>query len=188
MDLFEAIEGRRSIRAFDGKPVARETLDRIIEAAGRAPSARNAQPWHFYVATGEARDRVGHVAALSTVHLQEYMDLLPADDLAHAEAFFASLGHAPVAIIVTIPVETEDHVQRNDYVATGCAIQNLMLAAYAEGLGCCNVSFPFWVRDELYEAIGIEHDREIVSLMVLGHPAETPKTLGRRSDIATFLD
>ena len=73
-------------------------------------------------------------------------------------------------------------------MATGCAIQNLMLAAYAEGLGCCNVSFPFWVRDELYEAIGIEHDREIVSLLVLGHPAETPKALGRRSDIATFLD
>lgn len=188
MDLFEAIEGRQAIRAYDGTPVEREVIGRLIRAAGRAPSANNMQPWHFYVASGGARERVGQVLALSTVHLQEYMDVLPADDLGRVESFFASLGNAPVAIAVTVPMQTDDVQRINGYIATGCALENLMLAAYAEGLGCCNITFPFWVRDQLFDVFSIPADREIVSLVLVGHPAETPPRRGRRDDIATFLD
>ncbi|NGO67499.1 nitroreductase family protein [Streptomyces boncukensis] len=53
MDVYEAVDTRRAVRAFSGEPVARETLERVLAAAGRAPSSGNLQPWQVYVVTGE---------------------------------------------------------------------------------------------------------------------------------------
>lgn len=121
------------------------------------------------------------------MHLQEYLDLLPPSALKRAEQFFASLGGAPVIIVVSVPASDDELADINSYMSTGSAIQNLMLAAYDEGLGCCNLTFAFWVRDKLAALLGISDDREIVSLVLVGHPAETPEDPGRRGDIATFV-
>jgi nitroreductase len=176
------------VRAYETTPVPRETLERIIKAAGAAPSPYNAQPWHFHVTTGKTRDTVAEVAALSTVHLQEYLDVLPASQLGSAERFFAGLGSAPVVIVVSVPVTEDDLGRINAYLSTGAAIQNLMLAAENEGLGCCNLTFAFWVRDRLADLLHIDDDREIVSMVLLGHPAEVPAPTDRRADIATYLE
>ncbi len=188
MDTIEAILKRRSVRAFDGTEVSRAVLDRLIEAAGAAPSPYNSQPWHFHVATGATRDAICEVTALSTVHLQEYLDVLPPSALKRAEQFFASLGSAPVIIVVSVPVSDDTLSSINTYMSTGGAIENLMLAACDEGLGCCNLTFAFWVRDKLAALLGIADDREIISLVLVGHPAETPVDPGRRDDIATFVE
>jgi nitroreductase len=187
MDAYEAILKRRSVRAYSSEEVPRPVLERLIEAAGAAPSSHNSQPWHFHVATGAVRDAICEITALSTVHLQEYLDLLPPSALKHAERFFASLGGAPVVIVVSVPVADDDLGNINSYMATGGAVQNLMLAAYAEGLGCCNLTFAFWVRDKLASLLDIGEDREIVSLVIVGRPAETPVDPGRRDDIVTFV-
>jgi len=56
MDVFDAIQERRSIRAYQDTPVPREKLEKILEAARLAPSAGNVEPWHFIVVTdGEKR-------------------------------------------------------------------------------------------------------------------------------------
>ncbi|HEY5468517.1 MAG TPA: nitroreductase family protein [Coriobacteriia bacterium] len=187
METYEAIQKRRSVRSYDGTEVPRPVLERLIAAAGAAPSPYNAQPWHFHVATGATRDAICEITGLSTVHLQEYLDLLPPSALKRAERFFASLGGAPVVMVVSVPVSEDDLSSINTYMATGGAIQNLMLAACDEGLACCNLTFAFWVRDKLAALLGIGPDREIVSLILVGHPAETPEYPGRRSDIATFV-
>jgi nitroreductase len=187
MELYEAIRNRRSVRAFDGTGVSRDVLDRLVRAAGSAPSPYNSQPWHFHVATGSARDAISEVTALSTVHLQEYLDVLPPSELIRAEHFFASLGGAPVVIVVSVPVSEDDLARINAYMSAGGAVQNLMLAAHAEGLASCSLTFAFWVRDKLAALLDIGDDREIVALVILGHPAETPEPPPRRDDIATFL-
>lgn len=187
MELYEAIRDRRSIRDFDGAPVDHPVLERIIKAAGDAPSVYNSQPWHFHVATGATRDSICEITALSTVHLQEYLDTLEPDQFSHAERFFASLGGAPVIIVVSLPVVDDELARINTYMSTGAAVQNLQLAAYAEGLGCCNLTFAFWVRDKLAALLGIGDDREIVSLVILGHPKAPGRAPGRRDDIATYL-
>jgi nitroreductase len=56
MDVFEAIYSRRSTRGFQRTPVARQTLERMLLAAARAPSGTNMQPWHIYVTSGQAKD------------------------------------------------------------------------------------------------------------------------------------
>jgi nitroreductase len=53
MDVYEAVDTRRAVRAFSGEPVSRAVLERVLAAATRAPSSGNLQPWHVYVVTGE---------------------------------------------------------------------------------------------------------------------------------------
>ena len=53
MDVYEAVDSRRAVRAFSDEPVSRETLERVLNAAARAPSSGNLQPWHVYAVTGE---------------------------------------------------------------------------------------------------------------------------------------
>jgi len=187
MEVYEAIAKRRSVRSYEPDPVPQAVLDRIVAAAGKAPSPYNAQPWHFHVTSGATRDAVCEITALSTVHLQEYLAILPPDRLEAAERFFASLGNAPVVIVVSVPATEDDLSRINTYLATGCALQNLMLAACEEELSCCNLTFAFWVRDKLADLLGIGEDREIMSLMLLGYPAEIPVDPGRRSDIVTYV-
>ena len=58
MDVFEALQRRRTVRAFLDLPVPRETLETILGAALRTPSWANTQPWEIYVAGGEVLERV----------------------------------------------------------------------------------------------------------------------------------
>ncbi|WP_329404035.1 nitroreductase [Streptomyces melanogenes] len=53
MDVYEAVDSRRAVRAFSDEPVPREVLERVLLAATRAPSSGNLQPWHLYAVTGE---------------------------------------------------------------------------------------------------------------------------------------
>ena len=58
MEILEAISKRMSIRGFRPAPVPKEVLEKILESAGRTPSALNSQPWEFTVVTGEALERI----------------------------------------------------------------------------------------------------------------------------------
>ncbi|MER7638310.1 nitroreductase [Streptomyces sp. NPDC126522] len=53
MDVYEAVDSRRAVRAFSDDPVPKDVLERVLSAATRAPSSGNLQPWHLYVVTGE---------------------------------------------------------------------------------------------------------------------------------------
>jgi nitroreductase len=188
MDFYEVIEGRHSVRAFTRTPIERAILDRLMAAAAKAPSAMNAQPWRFHVASGATREAVGHAMAMSTLHLKDYIGIIDQEHLEQAEQFFASLGGAPVVIAVSAPVMEDDLERINAYLSVGCALENLLLAATAEGLGTCSLTFSFWVRDELAQVLGLPEGREVVALVVLGYPAEKPVAPPHNLDIATFHD
>ncbi|MFI1198011.1 nitroreductase [Streptomyces sp. BHT-5-2] len=53
MDVYEAVTSRRAVRGFNGAPVPRRVLERVLGAAARSPSGANLQPWYSYVLTGE---------------------------------------------------------------------------------------------------------------------------------------
>lgn len=187
MEVYDAIRSRRAIRSFTGQAVERSVIERLIAAAAAAPSQFNRQPWHFHVTTGETREALGHVMALSTVHLEEYLDLIP-DSKEGAERFFASLGDAPVVIAISCKCDDDPYFARGIPIAVGCAVENLMLAATAEGLGTCCVTFSYWVRDKLAELLDVPEGHEVLSLVLLGHACDTPEPLPRREDVATYRD
>ncbi|MEM2455426.1 MAG: nitroreductase family protein [Candidatus Bathyarchaeia archaeon] len=142
MDVFEAIQKRRSVRAYEPTPVPRETLERVLEAARLAPSAGNIQPWHFIVVTDAEKRRQ------------------------LAEAPFAGfLREAPVVIV---GCGDQKASPKWFMVDVAIAMQNTVLAATAEGLGTCWVgSFN---EDKVRDMLKIPGNYRVVALLALGYP------------------
>lgn len=67
MDVYEAVDSRRAVRAFRAEPVPRPVLERVLQAATRAPSSGNLQPWRLFVAAGEPLARLKRVATARAV-------------------------------------------------------------------------------------------------------------------------
>jgi nitroreductase len=190
MELSEAIHSRHAYRWFTDREVSREILERLVESARLAPSAMNSQPWRLDLTTGETRRKVDEALEHTTVYLQEYLEVLGktralVDD---AVGFANNLGNAPVVIVVSVPVPDEGMEELNAYLSAGAAIENLMLTATEEGLATCNVTFSFWVRDDLARLLEIPDDRTIVSLIALGYPAAPPAAPPHDRDIAVWHD
>jgi len=147
-DVFETIGARRDVRnGFTLDPVSAESLERILAAAHQAPSVGFSQPWDFLIIRDEqTRGRVQRI-----VHRERdrYAASLPA---ARARAFAGlrveAILDTPVNIVVTSDATRGGrHVlgrqtqPRMASFSTACAVQNLWLAARAEGLGIGWVSF-----------------------------------------------
>ncbi len=188
MDVMDAIRVRRSYRSFTSEPVLQALLERLVEAAAWAPSSWNSQPVSLHVTTGASRDRVVRAVSHSTRHMEEALSVMPPEQRAAALDFCADLGGAPVVIAVSVPDASERLERINNKLAAGCAIENLLLAATAEGLGTCTLTFSFYVRDQIAEELGLEADRIILALLLVGHVCEAPKAPSHRLDIATYHD
>jgi len=144
MDTLEAISRRRSVRDFADKPIQRQTLEKIVDAGRRAPTARNVQPWMFVAVTEPAQCRA----------LGELTD--------HGK--FISDGAACIAVFC------EDGKY---YLEDGCAAtQNMLLAATALGVGSCWVAGD--KKDyaaTVAKHLGVPDKYKLVSLIALGYPA-----------------
>jgi nitroreductase len=121
MDTSEAIEGRRSVRAFKNRRVSREIIDKLIDEARWAPSAGNVQPWEFVVVRDEE------------VKTQ----------LANAASDQAFIKEAPVFIVVCADENrsVREYGSRGKELSciqdTAAAVQNMLLTAYSIGQGTC---------------------------------------------------
>jgi nitroreductase len=144
MDVFEAIRERKSVRSYDERPVPAEVLVKILEAGRIAPSASNVQPWHFIIVT-DLQKR----AALSAGRYAKFLKNTP--------VVIAGLGDREAspkwhAVDVTI------------------AMENMVLAATAEGLGTCWIgSFH---ESEVKTALSIPDKWEVVAMLALGYEKE----------------
>ncbi len=81
-------------------------------------------------------------------------------------------------------VRGTDELQNiNALISAGCAVENLLLAATGSGLATCNVTFSYWVRDDLAKALELPQDRLVVSLIALGFAAGTPAAPPHSADV-----
>jgi len=189
LELLDAIAQRHSIRSFRSDPVPRELIERLVHAAAHAPSALNEQPWKFYVVTGATRAKLSELMFQSTHYLEEYLAVLGHTATPEQMRWYAELGGAPVVIACTMPRTDDDFLLMNKYLSVGGAIENLLLAATDFGLGTCQVTFSFWVRDEIGKLLEVPDDRMIVSLVVLGYPTDTPPVAPpHKTDVAVYFD
>ena len=157
MALLEQIRKRYSVRSYKDRPVEKEKLDAVLDAARLAPSAKNFQEWRFVVVQdAETRKK-----------------LLPA---ANNQAF---VGQAPV-IIACCAVQC-DYVMRCGQTAypidIAIAIDHMTLQAVEEGLGTCWVGSFF--EDQVKAILGIPAEVRVVELLVLGYPADQPRPKNR---------
>jgi len=178
MDLNEAILGRRAVREYTQQAIDTAVIRRLIDAAIFAPSAVNAQPWTFTVVRDQALlDRISDRAKSHML-----ATLAPGAQADHfhsmlSDAKFQIFYHAPVLVLISALTQAR-------WIVEDCALaaENLMLAAYAAGLGSCWIGFE---QDFLNTADG----KQILSLpaewvsvapIILGYPTLAPPPVPRK--------
>ncbi len=188
VELYELIRKRRSIRQYKPDAIPHPVLERILEAACWAPSGKNLQNWRFFVLQGPFRDDYLQYAQKAWLHLQPVLEKRLKPSLYQfTERFFYTLGEAPVVILAY----SQPHPEENNQTALGSvymAVQNLVLAAEAEGLGTCVMGSPLEVKDEINRFLGLEHSElELVCGITVGYPAHEPPAAPRQPDRVVWL-
>lgn len=145
MDVLEAINNRRSVRAFKPDPVEQEKIGRMLEAARWAPSGLNNQPWRFRVVTGREKDRLAPLTMYGAVILT-----------------------APAAIIVCLDLAAV-YDRDKDMMGIGACIQNMLLSAHAQGLGCCWIGEILKNKDKVSGVLGLAADMELCAVIAVGY-------------------
>lgn len=177
MNVIDAIRARRSVKRFEPEPVARELIERLLEAAVLAPNHRMTQPWRFLVMGPEAN------AAYATV-LSERKAANTADP-AVAEAVRRKVRQeyaaVPVMIGVVNRLDDNPEIREEDYAATYMAIENLCLEAVELGLGTHLRTGGTMDDPRVREALGIGDGERLVAVVQLGRPAAIPDAKPRKS-------
>lgn len=200
--LLEAIRTTRSLRRFKSDPIPSEILNELLEAATCAPSGRNAQSWRFLVVrNADQRRRVGAIykeawdAYSPPSRLAAITD--PRERRRVESAFYlgARMGEeAPVLIVVCAPREqgaagASAAATRTSGASIYPAIQNLLLAARARGIGGCLTTIHLYREAELKAVLDIPDDVDTYALVPLGYPRDDFGRL-RRKPVAevSYLD
>jgi nitroreductase len=195
--VLDAIASRRSVRAFLPDPVPRETIERILTAATRAPSGTNMQPWRVRVLTGAARDRLAKAVYDTAIsergqHKSEYAyypaqfpepyqsrrrkvgwDLYGLLDIKRGEAEKMRLQHARNYLFFDAPVGmicTIDRVlEIGSWLDHGMFLANIMVAARGFGLHTCPQAAFAPFHKVIRRELGIPESEMIVCGMSLGY-------------------
>ncbi len=191
--LLELIRSRRSIRRFSDRAVGREDIARLLEAARWAPSNHNRQPWRFLVI--EDKQQINGLAEAVRQGLSEKLKSLPeaaaayAGEFTHYATFFLNapallvvLHKQPVSVSAPLlaGLKNPDLVS-GEPLSVAMAVQNLLLAAQALGLGTCVLTGPLLVQDALAGGLDLPAGHNLTCLVALGHPAESPAPPRRKT-------
>jgi len=159
MDFFEVINNRKSVRKYINKPVEKEKLERMLKAAQLAPSWRNGQCWKFVVVTNTEMKK--QLIRCTSVFNQSWMG--------NEYAIIVACGNP------------EQSGFRNDQryylVDVAIAMEHLILAAAALGLGTC------WIggfeEEQVKQVLQIPEKFRVVAMTALGYPADKEGIIGK---------
>lgn len=178
MNLEEAIYGRRSVREYAAQSVDEQTIRRLIDVAVRAPNAVNQQPWTFTVVRDQ--NLLDRISQSAKAHMLKTMGDSP--NAAHfrsrlSDPHFQIFYHAPVLVLISATAQ-------GPWIVEDCALaaENLMLAAFAAGLGTCWIGFAqgFLNSPEGKSVLDIPSAHIPIAPIIVGHPKSTPETVPRR--------
>jgi len=192
------VQGRRSIRGYLPRPVAKSVLREVVQLAMRAPSSLNSQPWNFYVVTGEPLDRIrqgnternlaGVPSSREFRGSEVYAGIHRERQVGIAKQLFGAMGitredraartdwilrgfrqfDAPACIIVTY-----DRVLMGSDIAPfdcGGVTNAIVNAAWSRGLGCVINSQGIMQSPVVREHAGIAEDQVIMICIAIGYP------------------
>lgn len=177
--LYKAISNRRDIRSFRSDPIESEKLSVILSAAHHAPSVGFMQPWNFILVTAdslkrELADSADKERRALAIHYEG-----TGRESTFMELKIQGIKEAPVTVCVTCdPTRGGDHVlgrnsiPETDIMSVSCAIQNMWLAAYAEGLAMGWVSF--YKKSDVRRILDIPPHIDPVALLSIGYTDHYP--------------
>jgi nitroreductase len=184
--LFETLYTSRALRRFKPDPVPEEVVFQLVDAAIRAPTGHNKQDWRFVIVTEEEPKRrmqewaerawklafaeYQDEAAIDGLPRTQRLSIRGVKDLAH------SLAGVPLVVVVTGLRGTHSSPGGSHFPA----VQNMLLAARALGLGGSIFNLPLVGRDGLYELLGVPESNEIYCVVPIGYPTDKPGPLSRK--------
>ena len=181
MDFFDAVTTQRAMRRLKTDPIPETTLRQIMDAAICAPSGGNRQGWSFLIVRDAAkRTRLGELyreawGELSQLPYYAGAAKEPADSpvgkmLASARHLGEHIGEAPVLILACIALDPGTRASITTGASIYPAVQNIMLAARALGIGSCITTIHKFRDPQVKELLGIPADVETAALVPLGYP------------------
>ena len=177
--VYKAIYGRRDVRTFLSDEIPNETVYNILQAAHSGPSVGFMQPWNFIlVSDTEVKNKLAWAADKERRALAIHYEGEKKEDF--LELKIQGLKEAPLTICVTCdPTRGGSHVlgrnsiPETDMMSTACAIQNMWLASYAEGLAMGWVSF--YKKNDVRDILHIPPHIDPVALMSIGYTDKYPE-------------
>jgi 5,6-dimethylbenzimidazole synthase len=180
VELFDAMKGRRSCRAFLPEAVSDDDIVRVLEAASWAPSPLNAQPWRFLVITNaDLKTRISQEAERCRKWALEqsgwkWLDKYPLGFLETVPTMIAVVGDPRKSGVDQFMEDGPMGYQH----ACAAAIQNIHLAAHALGLG--TLWFTLYDKKVLKEILGIGPEEVPLALVLMGRPASPAAPVPRK--------
>ena len=195
-ELHELLSARRSVRRFKPDLPPRDVIESLIASAITAPSASNKQPWRFLIV--QRRELIEAMAASVRAAVERIARAVDPAFEASFRAYgdyFTRFENAPMTIVPlfrpltvlsnmiadgdTVAIEAME--RDSGLIGTSLAIQNLLLAAHAAGLGASGMTGPLVAMHELRELLRVPPSWEIAALIPIGYPDETPQPTSRKS-------
>jgi nitroreductase len=184
MDIFEAIHNRRSVGKVKPDPVEKEKIEQLLEATIWAPNHYKTEPWKFFVLTGEGRRQLGRT--LAEIEKEGMDDPTSEENQTKLKKTMEKPFRAPV--VITVAVTPADHPKalvQEEIAAVSAAIQNMLLAAHALGLGAIWRTGAPTYHPKMKASFGLREQDEVAGFIYVGYP-ELPAKEGKR--LASFAE
>ncbi|PKM76271.1 MAG: nitroreductase [Firmicutes bacterium HGW-Firmicutes-15] len=172
MEFFDVIKNRRAVRQYKPDLLSKEDILKILDAGNWAPSGRNLQQWDFIVVSGEKKIEMGKsYKVISEVYTADW-------EQSARDAFVqyaATYGGAPVIIVVLTDADKIPGIRKMNLESASAAMENILLAARALGLGTCWMTGPLQDEASIRQILHIPESKEIVAVTPLGYPVAFPE-------------
>ena len=200
MDLFDSIQGRKSIRRFKQTPVPDEDIKKILDAGRLAPSANNTQPWSFIVLKN--RIVLKQMADAARQMIDRMIPYAESEQQAKRLAaykvnYYTFFENAPVVIAVLMEgydAGTDRLLAKMGYSpenirrlrplpgiqSVAAAVENMLLAIHALGYGSCWMTGPLVAQETFEKLLSFDKEKSIAALLPVGVPDENPPARPRK--------
>jgi nitroreductase len=165
VELEQAIRRRRTHKQYGSRPVEEETVRELVDLARYAPNHHLTQPWRFRALGPDTRAALEHAAG---------------------EKEAVKLRRAPTLVLVTAVLSGDPHTDREDLLATGCAVYAMLLGATERGLASYWRTPAAIETSEAREILGLEPSETVVALVHLGPRVTEPPEKERASVVDVF--
>lgn len=177
MELEKIIKHRKSIRKYKVDDVSKDMVEKLIDCARYAPSAKNRQPWEFVVVKDSIKDDIANIMLKKEKETNGKLERKIYNYKSSVKQTAFVIKDAPILILVFRP--KEDNWLVGDSLSIGAAIEHICLKSVEMGLG------TLWIRDIVYTQEEIANllnygNRSLISAIALGYPDETPKLRSRK--------
>jgi coenzyme F420-0:L-glutamate ligase / coenzyme F420-1:gamma-L-glutamate ligase len=189
-EFADLVRGRASVRYFDDRPVSRDQIEQLIEAAAWAPSPHGRQPWRFAILVSpEAKSRLADAMGETWQRQLAYDGDPPEVIAARREGSRRRVIEAPVLIMPCLYTANLDHYpdperQRAEELmavqSLGAATQNMLLMAYALGLDSGWMCAPLFCPDVVRATLGLAPELTPHALIAVGYRGREPRRRPRR--------